>query len=222
MVNVTVVIRDQPSVWAWLGPVLLFVGAMITLWISNYRADKREWNKWRRDTLVKLCADAVAAGQEVIAMCESVVSQTTLFRAQANLASASRAAARIGTYAEQLYLMNLDYLADLCVEMGTTAEAIILPTNNFRTSKMVAARREEQELKAYYETHPAWFAEDPSSTEMSPAMRQNIEDTREIRQRIHEQTLAQPEVRYAEARSDLEAIRQRFLQRGRYELKSAS
>lgn len=222
MLHVTVMFRDQPSVWTWLGPVLLFVGAMITLWVSNYRADKREWNKWRRDTLVKLCADAVAAGQEVLAMCESVVGQTTLFRAQANLSSASRAAARIGTYAEQLYLMNLDYLADICVEMGTTAEAIIMPTNIFRTSKMTAARREEQELKEYYKTHPAWFAEDPSNPGMSPAMRQNMEDTNEIRQRIHEQTLAQPEARYTETRGDLEAIRLRFLQRGRHELRSTS
>ena len=195
---------------------------MVTLWGGNRWADRREWNKWRRDTLVKLCADAIGAGQEVAAMCESVVSQTTLFRARANLASASSAAARIGTYAEQLYLMNLDYLANICVEMGTAAEAILQPTDTYRTSKMIAARREEQELKDYYQTHPAWFAEDPSSPGMSPAMRQNMEDTNGIRQRIHEQTLAQPEAWYTKARENLEAVRQRFLQRGRYELKSTS
>jgi hypothetical protein len=32
---------SQPSIWLWLGPVLLFAAAMITLWFTNWRADQR-------------------------------------------------------------------------------------------------------------------------------------------------------------------------------------
>lgn len=130
---------DDGHVWAWLGPTLLFVGAMITLWVTNFRADKREWNKWRRDTLVKLCADAITESQEAVAMCESALSQARHVSAQANLTSASKAAARIGTIAEQLYLINANYLADACASMRTAADAINSPASQLRTANINAA-----------------------------------------------------------------------------------
>ena len=216
----TVVVQDQPSIWAWLGPILLFAAAMITLWVTNWRADKREWNKWRRDTLVKVCSDAVAAAREAGALYESALDQKTGWIAQTNLNTASRTAARIGTISEQLYLMNANYLADTCAEMRAAADAINTPMVGLRASRMNAARQEERELKEHYSKNPSWFGS--SGGEINPAMQRDFEMTNAIRQRIHEQTLAQPEAQYNEAREQLEAIRLKFLERGRIELKSTS
>jgi hypothetical protein len=58
---VILVTGAQPSIWTWLGPVLAFCGslvvaavALITVWQTNKRTDKRELNQWRRDTLLRL------------------------------------------------------------------------------------------------------------------------------------------------------------------------
>ena len=202
--------------WAWLGPTLLFVGAMITLWVTNFRADKREWNKWRRDTLVKLCADAITESQEAVAMCESALSQARHVSAQANLTSASKAAARIGTIAEQLYLINANYLADACASMRTAADAINSPASQLRTANINASSRRERELKQLNEQGPGWFVEG------SDAEREYMAKFSEIHERIHQQMVAEYETRYSEARDQLEAIRARFLERGRIELKPIS
>ena len=87
------VVQNQSSIWVWLGPVLLFVGAMITLISTNMSANKREWNKWRRDTLIKLCSDAVSAAQDADAAYQSALDQKTYMFAQVQLNAASKAAA---------------------------------------------------------------------------------------------------------------------------------
>jgi hypothetical protein len=59
-------IVDHASVWVWLAPVLafagtvlLFGGSMFALWRSNSAADKRERDKWRRDTLLRICTEVL-------------------------------------------------------------------------------------------------------------------------------------------------------------------
>ncbi len=71
------------------GPVLLFTAAMLTLFVTTTSANKREWKKWRRDTLIKLCSDAVDAAREGESKCETALTQKAHVFAQGNLSAAS-------------------------------------------------------------------------------------------------------------------------------------
>jgi hypothetical protein len=189
-----VVVRNQPtSVWVWLVPaVLLFLAAMITLWVTNYRADIREWNKWRRDTLIKLCSDALAAAREAEDMCESALSQQTAAVAQVDLTSASQAAARIGTIADQLSLMGVvNYLADTCTSMRASADAIISRASQFRSAHITALIQEQ--------------------TGSSPGVIHSVALAEHVK-----------ETQYKEARDQLEALRKSFIERGLIEIRSTS
>lgn len=212
--SVTVVVHE-PSVLVWFGPLLLFVASMVTLIFTIRSANKREWIKWRRDTLVKLCSDAVTAAQEASVLCESALSQETHVFAEFNLTSASKSAARIGTIAEQLYLIGANHLAGACLRMRAAADAINLPSSHLRTARIDAGSLEERELKRKTEG-PSSVIEDGSA---NPEYRSKIADTR---QRIHQDTVAEHEKRYTAARDELEAVRAGFIERGRTELKSGS
>ncbi|WP_199253625.1 hypothetical protein [Mycolicibacterium mengxianglii] len=66
MANVVFINGSQPSVWIWLGPVLGLGGSILVallalggvLW-TNSRTDRREFTKWRRDTLLRIAAEAL-------------------------------------------------------------------------------------------------------------------------------------------------------------------
>lgn len=169
----------------------------------------------------KICSDAVAAAREAESAYRTALDQKNQGFAQLSLGTANRAAARIGTIAEQLYLMNANYLADTCAEMRAAVDAINDPMIGLRACRANAARQEEGEIREHYSKNPSWFASSGDG-EMSPAMKRDLEMTTEIRQRIYEQMLAQPEMRYNGAREHLEAVRLRFLERGRIELNSAT
>ena len=85
-------IMGESSLWPWLAPALVFIGAMITLYVTNRRADRREWNKWRRDTLLKLCANAVDASYEAEAVYENGTTMDEEHFAKVRFGNASKAA----------------------------------------------------------------------------------------------------------------------------------
>lgn len=196
------VIGSQPSLWTSLGPflgsALLFLGAMITLWVTNTRADKREWNKWRRDTLIKLCSDAVDAAQDVEAKCQSALSQNTHVFAQGNLSAASKSAGRIGTITEQLHLIGATELAEMCTRMKEAADAINLPASHLRTAQINAKSRREHTLKQINAASPGWKVK--GSAEDAEYMSKIAE----MHEHIHQELVAEHETRYADARGDLE------------------
>lgn len=97
---------------------------MITLWFTNSRADKREWNKWRRETLIKLCSDAVTEAREAASLCESALTQTRHAYYLANMAASAKSCTRVGAISEQLYLINANFLADTCASMRDAGEAL--------------------------------------------------------------------------------------------------
>jgi hypothetical protein len=219
--DVNVVVQDQPSIWQWLGPVLLFAGSIITLVFTLTSANKREWMKWRRDTLIKLCSDAVTEARDVMSLCESALTQTRHAFAQANLAAAAKSGSRIGTISEQLYLINANFLADTCASMRDAANALNAPTTHLRTGQMNAGSQRERDVKQLNAEGPGWFAGTPGAPleESNPAYREYLAKCTEINERIHRHFLAEPESRYNEARDALEDIRARFLERRRIELK---
>lgn len=209
-------IEMQSSVWTWLGPVLLFVGTLITLFVTVTSTNKREWNKWRRDTLIKLCSDAVDAAQEVDAKCQSALDQKVHAFSKRDLTAASKSAARIGTIAEQLYLMGANHLADTCVRMKEAAEAVNLPASHLRTARINAQHRVDSELKQINSEGPAWMVEGSTADIEYQAK------LTEMHQRIYQEGRAAYEDRYSTVREELEAIRAKFINRGRLELKSTS
>jgi hypothetical protein len=245
--SVTVVVQ-------WLGPVLLFFAAMITLWVTNYRADIREWNKWRRNTLREMCSDALAAAREAEAMCESalshgfddealVVSDAFFVRHQLprrvfvpddlkpgarwesegdrlfqdNLASASKAAARIGTIADQLSVIGAtNYLTNTCARLKDAADAINLPASHLRWAQKLAARQQ------LYEWARINSEGEPFLAKGSPEQLERDAKIVGVYQRIHQENMAEPETRYNDARGQLEAVRKLFIERGLIELRSTS
>jgi hypothetical protein len=210
---VTVVVHE-PSVLVWFGPILLFVASMVTLIFTIRSANKREWHKWRRDTLINLCSDAATAAHEASALCESALSQETHVFAEFNLTSASKSAARIGTISEQLYLLSANHLADACLRMKAAAEAINLQSSHLRTARIDADSQEERELKRINTAGPSSVVEDNSANSEYQSK------IAEMRQRIHQETVAEPKKQYMTARDELEAVCATFIERGRIELKS--
>lgn len=180
-----------------------------------FAADKREWNKWRRDTLIRLCSDALTAAQEAAAPCESAIDQQTGSIAQANLTSASKAAARIGTIAEQLRLMNANFLADTCGSMKAAAEAINSPARSLRSYKIVAASNQDREHKKINAESPSWHV--PGT----PDHQEYMAKFAKVHQRTREY-LAPHEKTYDDACDQLDVIRTRFIERGRIELRPIS
>lgn len=208
-------IETQSSAWTWLGPALLFLGAMITLWVTTTSANKREWNKWRRDTLIKLCADAVEAARDAESKCQSALSQKTNVFAQTKLTAASMSMARIQTISEQLYLMGANNLGDTCVRLKDAADAINMPASHLRTARINAKNRQDNEFQRINSDDPSW-REEGSAAEQEYHARLT-----EMSERIHREVLAEPEDRYNTARSRLEDVRAAFIKRGRTELKSS-
>lgn len=186
---------------------------MVTLYVTTTSANKREWKKWRRDTLIKLCSDAVGAAREAESKCESALVQKTQVFAQGNLTAASRAATRIGTISEQLYLMSANHLADTCVRMKEAAEAINLPANQLRIARINADSRRAIELKNTNAVSPGWFVEG------TPADEEYRAKIQEMNRQIHMEMVTEHEERYAQTKVELEKQRATFVRRGRIELK---
>jgi hypothetical protein len=150
---VSIVVQNQPSLWQWLGPVLLFagalitfIGAMVTLIFTLRSANKREWNKWQRETLIKLCSDAMDAAKEVPKYCLLALTREVDYHAfVADLDVASGLVSRIGSVAEQLDLLGVAYLADRCVQLQAAAEALRSATSDVRIATItgIAMQRDE-------------------------------------------------------------------------------
>ncbi len=204
--------KDQFSVSSWLVPALLvLIMAVVSLIVTNARADRREWNKWRRDTLIKLCSDAMEAAKGVASTWEVASSRENYPAYKEDLAVATEAVGRIASIAEQLYLMNVEYLANICVEMKDAAEAMEQPTyklHSARGSAKARLRSEQSEIEEEY----AARGEDLDN----PGFFQWI---RNAEQDFHEEYVAKPEEAYNKARDELVRIRTNFLQRGQFELK---
>ncbi|SLI46049.1 Uncharacterised protein [Mycobacteroides abscessus subsp. massiliense] len=213
-----VVIETQSSVWTWLGPVLLFIGAMITLWVTTQSANKREWNKWRRETLIKLCSEAVDAALEAAAKCESALVIHKLdMVANSEMAATSKCAGRIGTIAEQLYLVGAIHIADTGAHMKAAVEALRVPTSQLRSARKLLKDREGQVYKQINEQYPGWKVEgSPADIEYTAKLNEAIGSIRK------EEWLVTSEANYAAAQKELEDIRLTFIKRGKLELKSTN
>lgn len=221
MAGVNVVVQDQPSVWQWLGPVLLFAGTIITLVVTVTSANKRERKKWRRDTLIGLCSDAVTEAREVASQYESALTQTGHAFYLANMAAAAKSCARIGTISEQLYLIDANFLADTCASMRDAGKALSAPTTNLRNGQINGGNQRDRDIQALNAQSPGWFAETPGVPleDSNPAYSEYMTRFREIEESVHRTFLAEPEARYNEARDELENLRARFIERGRIELR---
>lgn len=143
--------------WVWLGPVLAFVGAMIALWITNMRADRREWNKWRRDTLIKLCADATESARLVETACMASLDET-YESASKKWDEVGASIDRVAHTVDQLHLIGAHYLAAACSEL----ESVLLEFHesttgryafevNVKTQAELRAEEGEQLDASYYE-----------------------------------------------------------------------
>lgn len=189
---------------------------MTTLFFTVTSANKREWNKWRRDTLLKLCSDAVDASYEAESKCDAALSQKSLPWANGSLKGASKAAARIGTVAEQLHLIGAHQLADSCVQMRHAADAINTPASLLRTARINAKNFQDKALEEVNSRHRGWTV--PGSDADIAAN----EERRAAREAVHQQWLAEPESTHNTTRSDLDKKRATFIKRGRIELKSTT
>lgn len=223
MAGVPVVIHDQqPSVLVWLIPaLLLFAAAMITLWVSNYRADIREWNKWRRDTLIKLCSDAVEAVQDAEAACRSAIKWNTRdglggISASRDFAAIPRAAGRLSSIAERLHLLGAHYLADTCREFKQAAHALESPARQLSTALEKFDGALEESVK---EVDKKCSGEGGPGSEIEATQAQGVA---ECRQSLHDSIVAEPEATYNKALADLDSTRAKFIRRGQIELKSTS
>jgi hypothetical protein len=214
--GVTVVVRDSPSVWAWLGPVLLFAAAMITLWVTNHRADVREWNKWRRDTLIELCPNALTLVQEAKSRSVAALNQTNTGKIEADRSAMFQAATEIGTLSERLYLMNANWLGKTCADMKAAANELYATAGVLAYAKINAGHRIDSAMKQLNEQGPSWFATP------SPAYDEYRDKVSEIYKRIHDEMVAEPQSAYRQADSELERVRALFIERGRIELESTS
>lgn len=89
---------------------------------------------------------------------------------------------------------------------------------------MNAGSQRDREIKALNAESPGWFAGTPGVPleESNPAYREYMAKFREIHERTQQAMVAEPEARYTEARDELEALRVRFMERSRIELKSTS
>lgn len=204
--------NDQASVSSWLIPALfVLIMAIVSLVVTNARADRREWNKWRRDTLIKLCSEVMEVTKGSVATWEAASILDDYPAYQQELAVAKAGAGRIASIAEQLYLMDVGCLANICVGVKDAAEAMEQPTYKLYSARGFAKatlRGERSEVEEAYEAR----GEDIDN----PAFFQWIRDAE---QRLHEEYVAKPEEEYNKAREELERIRARFLQRGQFELK---
>jgi hypothetical protein len=138
---------------------------MITLFFTNRRADIREWNKWRRDTLIKLCSDALTLAQEAKSRSVSGLNQTDTVKLEADRAAMYQAATEIGTLSEQLYLMNAFWLGETCALIKAAANKLYASTGVLAYAQINAGHRIDSGMKQLNENSPGWFAEG------SPALR---------------------------------------------------
>lgn len=207
-------VGSEPSVWVWLGPVLLFAAAMLSLIFTNLSANKREWNKWRRDTLIKLCSEAVELAQSVEAFCESALDQNSDAFAKGKLKNAPKPAARMSNIVEQLHLMSAHNLAKACKELKEAAEELISPTSHLRQARSTAKTRGDAKVAEMRKESPtAWTS--------NHQMMMRDAEIQTAKQGIRDQLLNNPERFYAEARQRLDEKRAAFVRRGQLELKSS-
>ena len=207
----------ESSVWEWLTPTLVFVGAMITLYVTNRRADRREWNKWRRDTLLKLCADAVDASYEAEAAYESRTTMDEEDFVKVRFDTASKAIARITGVAEQLNLVGAHHLAQTCRDMKAALEEIRHPAWALRVARNTEKRAHARATKAMEKEHPEWFGQedDPPDDDYVIGRARAIVE-------FHKAWIADPLANFNEAAAGLDAVRARFIKRGQAELKTAN
>lgn len=151
--------KDQAPVSSWLIPALsVLVMAVVSLIVTNARADRREWNKWRRDTLITLCSEALAQAQEAKSRCVSALNQTDSANVQTDLAAVFQAATAMGTISERLYLMNANFLADTCAELKAAANEVYSSTGRLQVARVSAHHRLDSETKQLIEQGPGRFA----------------------------------------------------------------
>lgn len=199
----------ESTSWSWLGPVLLFIAAMVTLIVTTTSANKRELKKWQRDTLIRLCSDAVDAAREVERKCESGLNQKRDILAKGQFAAAAKAASGIETISERLYLMNMNNLADTCVRMKSAAQEVLARGSHLRAARRSTADRQRQELAGFIPEEPGW------STELTAPRVDLGASEQDIRDRIHAEMEAPHEEGYASARKELESQLLAFLRCGR-------
>ncbi|RAV17187.1 hypothetical protein DQP55_04170 [Mycolicibacterium sp. GF69] len=205
------------TVWTWLGPVLLFAGAMLTLFFTLRHTRKLEWNKWKRDTLIILCSDAVAAAQEVVVECEAAIASEAQVVYNDHLASAARVTRRIAVIAEQLDLMNENLLAATCAAMKAKADALDDPARWLHWAKLQAALAQKSGLKKINDETPFDVFAIPS-----PEHDEYEAKLKEMHERIRSGLIEPRETTYNAAKDALEEERLRFLQRGKNAVKSTS
>jgi hypothetical protein len=145
---VVIVVPNSPSIWAEFGPLtafagslLLFIGAMITLSQTNKRADQREFNKWRRETISKLSADALEHIRALEACYREAMSDTDLERFNELRRTAQLEERRLMPIRETFVIVDAKRLAHKCEELRTAAHSLSSPSEELM--KAYAAVRDE-------------------------------------------------------------------------------
>lgn len=209
-------IMGESLPWPWLAPTLIFIGAMITLYVTNRRADRREWNKWRRDTLLRICADAVDASYEAEAAYEDGTTMTEDDFGKVRFGSASKAATRITGTAEQLNLVGAHFLAQTCRDMKVAVDHISRPAWGLRVARTNEKNARMRANEVMENEHPEWLEQrNPPDPDYVIAWARTTVD-------LYNAWIAEPQAKFNEATAQLEAVRARFIKRGQSELKAAN
>jgi hypothetical protein len=207
---------EASSPWSWLAPTLIFIGAMITLYVTNRRADRREWNKWRRDTLLKLCADAVDASYEAETAYENGTTMDEADFAKVRFEAATKAARRITSVTEQLNLVGASFLAQTCRDMRAAVDRINGPAWTLRVARNNEKKGRARATEAIEREHPEWLElKDRPDADYAIAWARTTVD-------LYNAWIAAPQAEFKESAAELEKVRARFIKRGQSELKSTN
>lgn len=154
-----VAIVNQTDWWLpWLpvgGSGLLFVGAMLTLWLTNraaknrqereiaekraeniadrVAAEERQFKQWRLDTLMKVCSEVTAAERNIDRLYNvQSVAQCSDSEFSANKAAVSVETRRLGTLADSLKILGFDDLEQRCRSIRDAVWRIAGPAARYR------------------------------------------------------------------------------------------
>lgn len=144
-------------VWTWLGPVLtfcgsvlLFGGAMITVWRTNKSAARRELAKWRRETIVKLSSEALSAADAIERGYWGAMGQDRAQTYAQVLDAAGDETDKFYRIRDNLRIIEASGLADACDALQKVALGLRGPAKELRS----AVRKFQSEAKAIPEGSP--------------------------------------------------------------------
>jgi hypothetical protein len=117
------VISAQPSFWTWLGPLLTFCGSLLLfsasmfgVWWTNRKADSRETNAWRRDTVLELCS-AVSAEAHGLEMSASKAMQLPSIPTRREASEVRERVRRLEPIVINLHIIGAEELSQKCSQL---------------------------------------------------------------------------------------------------------